>query len=254
MQTLKGRTCVFSGATAGDGVSAVKALCAGGMNVVMMTHQVARAQALVEEVNGMGLPGRCAAVGATPDGPAEEDPAVYEALEKEFGSVDVVISNTGATGRATPMEQVGKDELVHSVGHLLGGAFATLKAALPSLRKSKAPRVIFMTSVEGVSGGVHESFENAVAKGAVRALALNAAARLAPEGITVNCIAKGAIPRIEGNHPGDADPRDFLPHIPMNRMGTPEDLAELICFLASEESAYITGQTIGLTGGLEVRV
>ncbi|MCD7955751.1 MAG: SDR family oxidoreductase [Lachnospiraceae bacterium] len=253
MQTLKGRTCVFAGATAGDGVAAVKALCAGGMNVVMMTHQASRAQALVDEVNGMNLPGKCKAVGALESGPAEESPEIYESLVQEFGSVDVIIANTGGFGENIPMEELTGDRLLRDVEHLLCGAFNMLRAALPSLRKSKAPRVIFMSTTEGVNGGVHESFSNAVAKGAVHSLALNAAARLAGEHITVNCIAKGAIPRIEGLHPGDADPADFLPSIPMGRIGTPEELAELICFLASEESAYLTGQTIHLTGGLELR-
>lgn len=110
-----------------------------------------------------------------------------------------------------------------------------------------------MTTVEGTQGGVHESFENAVAKGAVHSLTLNAAARLARDGITVNCISKGAIPRIEGVNPGDTDPSKMLDRIPMGRLGTPDDLGELICFLASEESAYITGQTIAVSGGLELR-
>ncbi len=253
MQTLQGRTCAFAGATAGDGVAAVKALCQGGMNVVMMTHAASRAQALVDEVNSLGYPGRCVAIGATGDGPAEDSPAAYERLEREFGSVDVIISNTGGLGDGTPMEQVATDVLMGEVEHLVAGSFNMMKAALPSLRRSKAPRIILMASVEGVEGGVHGSFVNAVAKGAVNALAKNAAARLAAEGITVNCIAKGAIPRVEGLHPGDLDPADFLPSIPMGRLGTPEDLAQLICFLASEESGYITGQTISVSGGLELR-
>lgn len=253
MQTLKGRTCVFSGATAGDGVAAVKALCAGGMNVVMTTHNAERARALVEEVNASGYPGICSAAGASANGPAEEDTATYEEIIRKYGSVDVIISNTGATGSSLTMEELSSDQLMHHVEHLVTGPFNMLKTALPFLRKSKAPRVILMTSVEGVRGGVHESFANAVAKGAVNALALNAAARLAKEHITVNCIAKGAIPRVEGIAPGDADPADFLSVLPMGRLGTAEDLAELICYLASEESAYVTGQTIGLDGGYFLR-
>ena len=253
MQTLKGRTCVFAGATAGDGVEAVKILCRGGMNVVMMTHEAARAQALVDQVNSLGYEGRCAAVGEGDHGPAEQDPEVYDRLEREYGSVDVIIHNTGATGSAAPMEELTSRQLMRNVEHLVSGSFDMLKTALPYLRRSAAPRVILMTTVEGVNGGVHESFENAVAKGAVRALAVNAAARLAKEGITVNCIAKGAIPRVEGIRPGDADPADILPFIPMGRLGTPADLGELIAFLASEESGYITGQTIGLAGGLDLR-
>lgn len=253
MQTLEGRTCVFAGATAGDGVDAVKQLCAGGMNVIMMTHMVERAARLVDEINGMGLPGRCMAIGALETGPAEEDRSTYEKIAKEFGSVDVLISNTGSTGPDTAIEEVRPSALLHSVEHLLGGAFGMLSAALPYLKQSKAPRVIFMTTPEGAEGGVHESFENAVAKGAVRSLALNAAARLAPCGITVNCISKGPIPRIEGIRSGEVDPAKMLGRIPMGRLGTAEDLGHLICFLASEESSYITGQTIELSGGLAFR-
>ena len=252
MQTLMGRTCVFAGATAGDGIAAAKALCAGGMHVVMVTHQAQRAAALVEEIRQMNLPGTCEAIGATPEGPAEESAAVYEALEKKYGSVDVIISNTGDTGSSKSMEELESTELLEETSHLLGGAFRMMKAALPYLRKSKAPRVIFMTSVEGVRGGVQGSFSNAVAKGAVHALTLNAAARLAKEGICVNCIAKGAIPRAEGIREGRSNPEVFLPHIPMGRLGSDVDLAQLLCFLASEESAYMTGQTIGLDGGLGI--
>ena len=253
MQTLKGRTCVFAGATAGDGIEAAKILCAGGMNVVLMTHQPGRANALMEEINAAGYEGKCICFVQGDRGAPEEDPEVYAQIEKELGSVDVVICNTGATGKATPMEDVTGEQLLRSIEHLAIGSFEMMRTALPYLRKSKAPRVIFMTSVEGVNGGVHESFANAVAKGTVHALTLNAAARLAPEGITVNCIAKGAIPRIEGIRPGDADPADMVPSIPMGRMGTAKDLGELIAYLASEESGYVTGQAIHLSGGYELR-
>lgn len=106
---------------------------------------------------------------------------------------------------------------------------------------------------EGVNGGIHQSFANSVAKGGVYALTVNAAARLASEGITVNCIAKGGIPRVDGLRPGDADPMDFLPRTPMGRIGTPADLGEVVCFLASEESGFITGQSITLDGGYSLR-
>ena len=80
---------------------------------------------------------------------------------------------------------------------------------------------------------------------------LNLAARFAKYGICVNGISKGAILRIEGVESGFADPYSMLPFIPMGRMGTPEDLAEAICFFASEESAYLTGQVLSVSGGME---
>ncbi len=253
MQTLINRVCVMSGATAGDGVAVVKALCRGGMTVVMMTHSPERAASLVEEINALGYPGRCLAMAGEGERPAEEDPAVYRRVQEMFGSVDVVISNTGGFGREAAIEDTTDEEFAFELDHLVGGSFRTLKAALPALRQSRAPRVIFMSTVEGTNGGVHQSFCNSVAKGGVRALTVNAAARLAAEGITVNCVAKGGIPRIDGMRPGDADPAAFLSRTPMGRLGTPEDLGESICFLASEESAYITGQTIALDGGYSLR-
>ena len=105
MLTLQGRTCVFAGATAGDGVEAVKLLCAQGMNVVLMTHQPDRAASLMEEIRASGAPGRCICSVQGDRGAPEEDPEGYRAVEAELGSVDVVICNTGATGKAIPMEE-----------------------------------------------------------------------------------------------------------------------------------------------------
>lgn len=258
MQTLADRVCVAAGVSGGDGVSAVKALCKAGMTVVMMTHQPAQAKALLEEVSIAGYPGKCAVFQdgntQTPQIPDEE---VYKEIYDKFGSIDVIISNTGADGFEDSIDSVGTDTLLREVGHLVGGSYSMLKCALPYLRKSKAPRVIFMTTVEGVRGGKLESFTNAVAKGAVVSLAKNCAARLAPEGITVNCIQKGSIMRLP--HEGVSDPKRmekdtsaWLAYIPMGRVGTPEDLAQAICFLASEESGYTTGTVLDLSGGLSL--
>ncbi|MBQ3424095.1 MAG: SDR family oxidoreductase [Clostridia bacterium] len=253
MQTLKGRTAVMAGATAGDGRETVKTLCAGGMNVVMMTHNRAAAEALADEIKTANAPGECIFYVSRPgEKPAEEDPAVYEEIRERFGSVDVIIANTGADGHRDSVETLAPEELERSLKHLTVGAFRMLQTALPFLKQSSAPRVILMSTVEGIHGGTHESLTNAVAKGAVASLALNAAARLAPMGITVNCIAKGAIPRVEGVRPGDPDPAERLSSIPLGRLGSSKDLAETVAFLASEEAAYLTGQLLELSGGLNL--
>lgn len=253
MQTLYGRTAVMAGATAGDGRETVKTLCAAGMNVVMMTHNRTAAEELTAEVKAAGAPGACAYyAGGRGQLPPEHDPAVYEDIQSRFGSVDVIIANTGADGHRDSIETLDPEELEKSLSHLAGGAFRMLQTALPFLKQSKAPRVILMSSAEGIHGGTRESLANAVAKGAVASLALNAAARLAPLGIPVNCIAKGAIPRAEGVRPGDPDPAERLTSIPMGRLGSQKDLAEAAAFLASEESEYLTGQILELSGGLNL--
>lgn len=257
MQTLAGRVCVFAGASGGDGVAAVKALCAGGMTVVMMTHMPAQAQGVIDEIGRLGYPGRCVAV---QDGDARNPPVsdeeVFAKIAKEYGTIDVVISNTGGDGFEDSIDTVSKEDLLRDVNHLLGGSYGMLKCALPYLRQSKAPRVIFMTTVEGVRGGNMESFVNAVAKSAVLGLTKNCAARLAAEGITVNCIEKGGILRLPHKGPDngkrDKNVADLLPRIPVKRLGSPEDLAAAICFLASEETSYITGAVLGVNGGLSL--
>ena len=246
MQTLQGRTCVFAGATAGDGIDTVRALCTGGMNVVLMTHNEEAAIRLTDEIKEKNLPGKCIYY---TDGNDDEK---YRQIKEKFGSIDVIISNTGGNGMQDSIETLEPEELTKSFDHLVGGSFRMLKRALPYLRESKAPRVIFFTTVEGCYGGTYESLANAVAKGAVKSLTLNCAARLAVEGITVNCIAKGAIPRVEGYPENGARPEMMLESIPMGHMGTPVDLANVICFLASEESSYITGQVIELSGGMQL--
>ena len=249
MQTLKNRTCIMAGAAGGDGIDSVKALCQGGMNVVMMTHNEEGAKRIAEQINACNYTGRCTyKTGRTK--PAEEDEEVLQEVIDEFGSIDVVICNTGGNGNTKGIDEVSKEELMSSIEHLTMSSYGMLKANLPYLRVSKAPRVIFMTSIEGIQGGCIESFSNAVAKGCVEALTINCASRLAKEGITVNAIAKAGITRVGTLHEGEADPRDFLPSIPLKRLGTPKDLAEAICFLASEESSFITGEILHVTGGL----
>ena len=148
MQTLKGRTCIFTGATAGDGRDVVKALCMGGMNVVMMTHNDAEAQTLIEEVKAMGAAGVCTYRGGNGHGKAEENTAYYDEAVETFGSVDVIIHNGGGNGHIDDVETLTEEGLMREVQHLLGGAFGMMHTAIPYLKKSKAPRVIFMSSVD----------------------------------------------------------------------------------------------------------
>ncbi len=252
MQTLAGRTCIFAGGSGGDGVDTAKALCRGGMNVVLMTHQASQAQALVDEINSAGYEGQCIAVEGK-NGPAEHDPEILAELEQRFGSIDVVIANTGADGKRDDIETVDAERMIKDIGHLAGGSFKMLQTAIPFLKKSRAPRVIFMTTVEGCQGGTHESFANAVAKGTVRSLIVNSAARLAKYGITVNGISKGAIPRTVGHmDPDSPKPEEILSQIPLGRIGSPTDLAGAVCFLASEESGFITGDILQVAGGLQL--
>ena len=241
------------GATAGDGREAAKKLCMGGMNVVIMTHNVPEAaQSLVDEIRASGATGMCEVV-REGGGKAGEDHGecdLFGKIAEKYGSIDVLVVNNGGNGELAEIEDVTVEMLVEAVTQLCSVPYGRLHSILPYLKQSKAPRVIFMTTVEGRCGGTQESFTNAVGKGAALSLALNCASRLAKYGITVNSICKGAIPRVEPLKPNEPNPQDRLPYIPLGRLGTPDDLAEAICYLASEESAYLTGQVLNVSGGL----
>lgn len=253
MQTLSGRTCVFAGAAGGDSVKTVKALCESGMNVVMTTRKPEKAEKVVHELSKNPKGGICTYFcGEKGKDPVEYERETYHTVAQKFGSVDVIICNTGSDGRLDDIETLKAETLEKNFSHLTGGSFRMLQAALPWLKKSKAARVIFMTSAEGCMGGTYESLANAVAKGAVKSLTLNCAARLAETGITVNCISKGAILRKEDYADEMPNPWNRIHTVPMKRIGTEDDLAAVICFLASEESSYITGQVIELNGGLNL--
>ena len=259
MFTLSGRTCVFAGASGGDGVASVKALLEGGMNVVMMTHQMKQAAELKEELDAAGYPGKVA-IYCDPKSydPPKTEAEVYEAIYNEFGSIDVIISNTGGPGHGDSVDSLTKDDLLRDVNHLVGGGFEMLKCALPYLRKSTNARVIYMTSFEAIKGGTLDSLSNSIAKGAVYSMTKNLAARLAGEGITVNCIVKGAIKRRPDKGPGmpgmpkPKDPAELLPNIPAGRLADENDLAQAICYLASEEAGYVTGTALDISGGLSL--
>ena len=236
----------------GDGRDTVKALCAGGMNVVMMTHNPGPALELQKEVIDAGLPGKCVFYAEDFSVPREEREAGrLEQIMKDFGSIDVIISNTGDLGPDKEIEEITEEDLKNALSNLVLGSFHMVQTSVPYLKKSTSPRIILMTSVGACSGSTKESLVNCIAKGAVRSMALNLAERLAPYGITVNAVAKGPIPRIEGSREGSVKPETMLPDVPMGRLGTPVDLANVISFFASEESSYVTGQVLAVSGGMK---
>lgn len=238
MLTLDGRTCVFAGAYGSDAAAAVHALCREGMNVAIMTNKPS-ARAFCEEVNANAYRGRCAVF---TEGHGEKGVlnAAYEKVREIFGGIDVVICNKGGVERDGEIETATSEKMQTCVSDMVKGCFEMIQSALRYLRESSAPRIILMTSVDGCYGGRTEGLPLAVGHGAVRALTLNAAARLAGEGITVNCISKGIYET------------EFAPQIPLKRAAVQEDLAAAICFLASEESSYLTGQILEMNGGMHL--
>lgn len=243
---LKGRTCVYAGATGAIGRGAVRALAQQGMNVVMVTHNPDSAKEIIAEMSG--LPGTAAAVSNE-----KGDAAVFREVKERFGSADVVICTIGGLSAVKPISEITAEELNGKLQHQVTAPFLMVKEALPYLKESKAGRVILLSSAGAQDGFAGESMVDSIARAGVISMTYCMARELAKDGITVNCIARsGMINDHEPHRPGDYDARSIEQLIPVGRLGKAEEFGALVQYLASEESAFMTGQVLSLSGGLHI--
>ena len=246
MLTLKGRTCVFAGGTGNVGRGAVRALAQTGMNVALVTHNPDSAKEIINDLQD--CPGKVVAFGN--DG---GDAAVFPAVEEALGSVDVVINTTGGFNAVVPVEEIDGEELNKKLSHQVTNVFLMMQAAIPYLKKSSAPRIILMTSVGAVDGFTGENLVDSIARGGVISMTYGLARLLAKDGITVNCIARsGVINDHEPHRANDYDVATVQDRIPVGHIGTTDEFGALVSYIASEESAFVTGQVFQLNGGLHI--
>lgn len=246
MLNLEGRTCVIAGATGNVGIGAVKQLAEAGMNVAMVTHDIERASAICDELKE--YPGVVTFI-SNENG----DDMVFDKAAEIFGSIDVVICNTGGMDNPIPVETVKPEQLNTKLSHQVTNTFMMVQAAIPYLKNSRAPRIILTTSVGSVNGYDGESIVDSISRGGVISMTYALARKLAASGITVNCIAKGGL--INDHQPvagRDLDITECVSDIPMGVLGTANEFGGLILYIASEESAFITGQIFNLSGGLQL--
>ena len=217
MQTLEGRTCVFAGATGQIGQGAVRALAMGGMNVVMVTHNPDTAKEIIAGMQG--LPGKVTAMSN-----ANGDGAVFGDIEKEFGSVDVVINTIGSLDAPVPVQEISGELLSDKLNHQVVLPFLMVQAAIPYLERSKAPRIIFASTAGAQDGFTGENMADSIARGGVLTATYCLARELATKGITVNCIARtGLIDDHAPHSPKDFEVKTIAERIPVGRIGTADE-------------------------------
>jgi 3-oxoacyl-[acyl-carrier protein] reductase len=238
---LEGRTAIVCGASAGMGLAIAQAFAAERMNVAMFAR---RRKVLETEAERLGA----LAVQGDVTNPQDCERLV-ERTVTAFGGVDVLVNNSGGPPRG-PALDVDDDSLEAAVALLLVSAVRLTNLCLPHLRRSPAGRVI---NIE--SSTVREPADNLALSNAVRPGVVGWAKTLSREvgvdGITVNTIAPGRIDterlaEVYPNGPTEAD----LRVIPLRRIGRPEEIADVVCFLASDRASYVTGTTIAVDGGL----
>ena len=174
----------------------------------------------------------------------------FRFIEEKAGGVDVLVNCAGiATIRL--FDEITADEWDRMFAVNVRGTFLASRAAVSHMISRKAGKIINVSSMWGITGAsceVHYSASKAAVIGFTKALAKE----LAPSGITVNCVAPGAVETRMIAHMTDREKKDFAEQIPLGRIGTPADVAGVVLFLASEDADYITGAVVSPDGGMTV--
>lgn len=242
------RVAVVTGGASGIGEAAVRTLCADGLSVVInYNSSEAKAEALASELSFKGydvLPIK-ADVSSS-----QEVNQMFEKISREVGIPYILVNNSGIAQQKL-FTDITDDDWNKMIGVNLTGVFNCCRAALPFMIRQKAGRIINISSMWGQVGAsceVHYSAAKAGVIGLTKALAQE----VAPSGITVNCIAPGAVDTRMMSSFSQEDIAALCEDIPLMRLGRPEEIAAAVSFLVSDNADYITGQVLGVNGGMVV--
>ena len=242
------KIALVTGSSRGIGRAIARELAREGWKVCI-NYRVRRdcAESLLEEISAFG--GEAMIYGADVSR-REEVNAMVAAVKEKWGEVSLLVNNAGVAGQA--LFQDVTDELWHRYFSVnVDGAFHAIQAVLPPMLREHKGCIINVSSMWGLRGASCEVTYSCT-KAALIAMSRSLALELAPTNIRVNCIAPGVIKTVML----DALPAEVLPQLaedtPLRRLGTPEDIAHLAVFLASDKSSFITGQVITADGGFIV--
>jgi len=243
MFDLTGKCALVTGASGGIGGAVARALNAQGASVALSGTRVEALESLAATFGGE----RVFVVPANLADPASVEKLARDA-EAALGRVDILVNNAAVT-RDGLFARMKDDDWQTVLDVDLTAGFRLARAALRGMMKRRWGRIIGITSVVGVTGNPGQA-NYAAAKAGMIGMSKALAAEIASRAITVNCVAPGSITTAMTDALTDGQKGAILGRIPAGRMGTSEEVAAGVVFLASEEAAYITGQTLHINGGM----
>jgi NAD(P)-dependent dehydrogenase (short-subunit alcohol dehydrogenase family) len=247
---LDGRVAVVTGGGGGLGEGICGSLAAAGAAVAVADVTLGKAEARAAEVRAAG--GTAIAVAVDVADRASVD-AMAETVVSELGGVDVLVNNA-AIYPMRPWTEITEEEWDRVLATNLKGYFLCARACVPSMVERGGGRIVNLSSIT-IYGGWSKLLDYVSSKGGIVSFTRALAREIGPEGITVNAIAPGAFPTdAEKIHP---DPEGYNAFVlegqAIKRRGTPDDMGNLVVFLASDASSFITGQVIAIDGGWVMR-
>ena len=247
IMNLKGRVAIVTGSSHGIGRAIALKLGELGAKVTVFARNAKELEEVVEELRRRGSEGLAVPGDATKREDAER--AVKETI-KEFGKIDILVNNVGAYPRHEFLE-MSEDDWDYVMNINVKSAFYFTKAAVPYMVKQRYGRIVNISSIAGIYHGLPRLVHYTTAKAALIGFTKGLAVELAPYKITVNAIAPGPIrtPGVERIWPKLLKEVQEI-SIPLKRFGEPEDIANAVAFLVSDEASFITGAVIVVDGGL----
>ncbi|MBU3177100.1 3-oxoacyl-[acyl-carrier-protein] reductase [Clostridium estertheticum] len=243
---LKGKTAVVTGASRGIGRAIALKLAKHGANVVVnYRNSVEAVQEVVKEIEALGV--KVLAIQADISSYTDVENMIKKSVE-EFGSIDILVNNAGITkdGLLMRMKEADFDSVIDIN---LKGAFNCTRHVAAIMLKQRSGRIINISSVSGLTGNAGQVNYSA-AKAGIIGMTKSVAREFGSRGVTCNAVAPGYI-QTDMTEDLPAKVKDtIMGTIPLKRLGRPEDVANVVAFLATDDAAYITGQVINVDGGM----
>lgn len=246
MFDLSNKNAIVTGASRGIGKAVALKLAALGANIaVVYAGNAEKAAETVSEIEALGAKAKAYCCDVSSFEAAKE---LIASVIEEFGGVDILVNNAGIVKDCLVLSMKEEDfDKVIDVN--LKGAFNMIKNVYQHMMKKRRGRIINLSSVVGLNGNAGQA-NYAAAKAGIIGMTKSVAKELAARGVTVNAVAPGFIATDMTASLSDKNKEAIMSSIPAKKMGSPEDIANTVAFLASDEAAYITGEVIKVDGGM----
>ena len=244
MLDLSGKVAIVTGASRGIGRAIATGLAARGA-IVVAAARGANADDTVAAIRAAGGTAMPVSLDVTEPGAIER---VVASVLDAHGRIDILVNNAGIA-RDQLMLRMKRDDWDQVLATNLTAAFTTVQAVIKPMIRQRAGRIVSVTSVVGQTGNAGQA-NYAASKAGLIGFTKSMARELASRNITVNAVAPGLIETDMTKGIADKASGEWMSQIPLGRIGRPEDVAAAVCFLASDEAAYITGQVLAVNGGM----